>query len=657
MSWFQKLYDTYEYCAENADLADDVLLPVSHTSQQVHIRVFLDGIGQFNRAECIGKQQMIIPATEDSAGRSSNPPPHPLIDKLHYCAGDLPEYGTNNTEKHRAYIDLLSAWVDSPFSHPKVAAVLAYIRKGTLACDLLGADILQIGTDGRLLTEAPTDNPSPLFKALTSKKEGGKSVRDQADALVCWSVEIPGDMESYLERDKGVRESWIKYDVSSMQQCALCMVTGTEQILTTKHPRNIRRPGDGAKLVSSNDTSGFTFRGKFEKAVDAVSVGYEVSHKAHNALRWLIARQGYHNGDQVVVAWAVKGVEIPALLTDIWQEGEVIPDIDASDSPIAQPVAQKVDHIRDVGQSFALQLRKILSGYEGALSPTDAIVILGLNSATPGRLSVTFYRELLWSDYLEKIGSWQLDMAWLLRRTRKKEENDKKSSVFWRICAPTPEEICLAAYGKRPDATLKKATVERLLPCIADAAPLPWDIVANSVRRACNRVGLENWEWESTLGIACALYKGFYARKPDIQQRRYNMSLEPERTSRDYLYGRLLAVAEHLESRALHLAKEERPTNAERLMQRFSDHPLSTWLVIRKNLEPYRQRLQQHRAGFLRNVDSLLDEIHTLFLPGDFESPEKLSGEFLLGYHCQRSALWKKKEENYSDIPETIKGA
>ena len=134
------------------------------------------------------------------------------------------------------------------------------------------------------------------------------------------------------------------------------------------------------------------------------------------------------------------------------------------------------------------------------------------------------------------------------------------------------------------------------------------------------------------------------------------MALDPNRNTRDYLYGRLLAVAEHIESRALYLAKEERPTNAERLMQRFCDHPLSTWLTIHKNLEPYRQRLQQkQQGGFLHIMDSLLNEIHALFQAGDFEQPGKLSGEFLLGYYCQRQVL-REKKDSAANTPETTEG-
>lgn len=123
------------------------------------------------------------------------------------------------------------------------------------------------------------------------------------------------------------------------------------------------------------------------------------------------------------------------------------------------------------------------------------------------------------------------------------------------------------------------------------------------------------------------------------------MTLEKERTDRDYLYGRLLAVAEHLEEIALNVAKESRETTAARLMQRFADFPFSTWRTIESSLVPYKSRLSANRPGFLINMKKILDEVHTMFLPGDFENNSRLSGSYLLGYHCQRFELKTKKAD------------
>jgi CRISPR-associated protein Csd1 len=118
------------------------------------------------------------------------------------------------------------------------------------------------------------------------------------------------------------------------------------------------------------------------------------------------------------------------------------------------------------------------------------------------------------------------------------------------------------------------------------------------------------------------------------------MSLEEDRNTRDYLFGRLLAIAEHIEERALHLAKEGRETNAARLMQRFADRPASTWRTIELALTPYKARLRANRPGVLLTLEKQLDGVMCQFQASGFTDDEKLSGEFLLGYHCQRAALW-----------------
>lgn len=117
------------------------------------------------------------------------------------------------------------------------------------------------------------------------------------------------------------------------------------------------------------------------------------------------------------------------------------------------------------------------------------------------------------------------------------------------------------------------------------------------------------------------------------------MALDRELRSRDYLYGRLLALAEHLEERALYVGGEKRSTSAEKLMQRFADRPYSTWRVLETGLTPYKVRLNGKRHGFLNAVQKEIDAVCDLFARDDFSSDKRLSGEFLLGYHCQRAAL------------------
>ena len=116
------------------------------------------------------------------------------------------------------------------------------------------------------------------------------------------------------------------------------------------------------------------------------------------------------------------------------------------------------------------------------------------------------------------------------------------------------------------------------------------------------------------------------------------MTLDPTNTSRDYLYGRLLAIADHLEAKALRdeEGKQKRPTNAARMMQQFSQRPYRTWKQIHDALPPYFWRLKSGTANWYKDQ---IAEICSKFAPEEFKSDDPLTGEYLLGYYCQWQEL------------------
>ncbi len=655
MSWMAKLYETYD-AGLLLDLSgEEMLMPISHTLQNAHIKIVIDGAGNFQRASVLEKTQIVLPATEKSAGRSGRkPPPHPLADKLQYVAKDYPAFGGENSF-YDEYHALLVSWCESEFAHSKAQAVLQYIEKGRVIADLVTATILHVDENMMLLREWPYDvtaeNPQPMIFKILPKKQDRKTKKkytDQGSALVCWSVEVKGDPNSNTWMDQSLQQSWIDFDSLTDGAKGLCFISGQEQILATNHPAKLRHTGDKAKLVSANDLTGFTFKGRFtdtKKSIavcgsQAVGISVEVTQKAHNALRWLISRQGNRNGDQVYVSWAISGKEIPEPLKDSWSlisEETTIQRKTTSDSE------HHIDHAIDLGQSFASKLKNFLNGYRATLEPNEQIVIMGLDSATPGRMGIIYYRELLASEFLDRLHDWHTQFAWPQRHTKEfpNPKNKKKiiRKTIWPVSCPVPLMIAEAAYGNalHSSSTLKKSLLERILPCIVDGRPFPRDVMISAVRRACNRNNCDNWEWERNLGVACALFKGFYMRHPDQkQQKEYSMALEEDKVSRDYLYGRLLAIAERIEEVALNVGGENRPTTAARLMQRFAERPFSTWRNIELGLQPYMQRLQGKRAGFLVNRKKELDAVSAAFLSGDFTNDKSLTGEFLLGYHCQK---------------------
>jgi CRISPR-associated protein Csd1 len=614
MTWLQRLYETYESCVGREPEGGEKLMPICHMTQRAHVEVVLSGRGEFRRALVVPPDDAVtlIPVTEASAGRSgSKPTSHPLCDKLQYMAGDFIAYGGAVTSgyasepaaPHRDFVGGLRDWATSPYTHPKVEAILAYVERGQLIRDLVKEKVLHLDGAGCLLdrwkgerTEAPA-----VFAAIGQVS--------QQEILVRWRVEAEiGDPLTATWNDESLVQAWISYYRSQQDKLGFCMITGDQAVLAIQHPKRLRHAADQAKLISSNDTSGYTFRGRFLGANEAASVGFEVTQKAHNALRWLIARQAYRDDSQVFVAWCPGGADVPrpaASTLDLFA--------DEHDGPA------------DTAEAFARRLSRKIAGYRSELGARDDVIVMGLESATPGRLSITYYRTLMGSEFLDRIEKWHRQYAWY-------QDLGDRNRRF--VGAPSPRTVAEAAFGSRLDAKLRRATVERLMPCIVDAVPMPRDLVQAAVRRACHRFAMDDAEWSKALGVACALVSGYYV------ERNYQMALETGRTTRDYLYGRLLAVADSIESYALRMADENRSTTAERLMQRFADRPFSTWRNIELALPPYKSRLRASAPGFLVARESLLQEIKDAFNVDDFTDDRPLSGEFLLAFDVQRRDLF-----------------
>jgi CRISPR-associated protein Csd1 len=623
MSWLAKLYETYDHI--DSKIEQNSLWPISHFVKNAHVEVVISSEGEFlkgrskilNGAEC----PTLIPATESSAGRAgAKIAPHPLCDEIGYCASDHPKISADRAD---AYLTQIKGWAESELLHPKLTAIYRYLKKGRLWADLSNE----------------IDFPVTVIKQDKKTKE--KVAVEKT--FIRWRVEEVGNPVSGTWEDKGLIEAWIDYDAGVNSKPGFCVIDGNESRVAQNHSRFIRWPGDGAKLISSNDHSGFTFRGRFtdskttmdREGIQSVSIGYVPTQKAHNALRWLLSNQGFRNGEQAYVAWAISGKPIP----DPFQNTLSLLDTPITFQELVEDSRRvELDHGIDLGASFAQKLHKYLAGYSVNPDPNEQIVVMGIDSATTGRMAVIYYRELMESEFFERLNRWHNNFAWI--------QNFGKEAHF--VGAPSPKDIAWAAHctklGESGRAEinekLQKSVVERLLPCIIDGVPVPRDLILSSVRRVSNRVGLDRWEWEKCLGIACSLYKGTNC------ERRYEMALEEDRITRDYLYGRLLAVAEQIESMALFFAHERRDTTAARLMQRFSDRPFSTWKTIEDALVPYKARIQTKASGLLDGYKELLDHIHDLFEGDDYVNDGRLSGEYLLGYHCQRKWLRDRKRKN-----------
>lgn len=673
MNWIQSLYETYENCQNMIGVIEEdeegkeqvPLLPICHTTQKAQIEITIDARGNFRRARVVEKDEArtIIPCTEKSAGRTSGESrPHPLCDKLQYLAADYKKYGGEKKHYFESYMRLLSDWVQSG-APDKVRAIYEYVRKGNVIGDLVANRVLFADKKGKLYIERPIPKeknaPKDIFDLLPggTDPKTGKLKSWQADAFVRWRVEGDGGIAGVWNAPE-IIQSWVGYYSTTKQAKSLCYVTGEESFTADQHPAKIRNDGDKAKLIASgksvdkegkikvDDGCGFTFLGRFTYPDQAATVSFETTQKAHSAFRWLMNRQGYVLLEKegkglpkpglAVVAWAVSGAKVPQPTQDSYEA-------------FYSELAAEEDHLADTAQEVGISLKKKIAGYRAEIGEREDVFVMAVDSATPGRLSIVYYRALKGSEFLERIENWHETCAWrhTYHAIEVQDEKGKTKKIYIPfIGAPAPTDIAEAAYGSRLDDKLKKATIKRLLPCIVDGQPIPRDLVESVVRRASNREGIRNpddrkyrgdeeFTWNKTLSIACALFRKHRERKE-----KFEMALDETRTTRDYLYGRLLAIADDLEEIALYKAKEKRATNAARSMQQFSQRPYQTWKQIHEALSPYMIRLGG--AHFHKNLIAQVTNLN----PEALEGNKPLTGEYLLGYYCQRQKLIDERKAN-----------
>ncbi len=420
MDWVSELCDLYE---KNKYLAGEmrykeqnrkngvekiplVLLPPFHTTVTAQITVTISENGEFQDAKLVENDDKltIIPVTENSGSRTSTVVPHPFCDNIKYLSGDYKDYcieGTKNAEEcYRLYIEALEKWHISPYSHKKVNALYRYLSKKCLICDLVNAGVLKLGENGKL-------SDSVKIQGIEQDKS---FVRFRILEECQWDKDILSDTtgqyfsECWLDRT--LQESFIQYYRSLMTEKDICYLSGNTEQPTYLHSKKIRNEGDNSKLISSNDKDYYTFRGRFHNKEQAFAIGNETSQKIHNALKWIIRRQGKNIDTFCIVSWESDLCPMPEWDSDTdsicsqyvedWGEddGEEVP-------------------VWDGNQAGALQFNSALLGYRRKLENMSRMVLMAFDAATTGRLALVEYKSLESSRYLDNIKYWHKECEWL----------------------------------------------------------------------------------------------------------------------------------------------------------------------------------------------------------------------------------------------------
>lgn len=560
------------------------LCPISHIITQANIEIVLDEHGNFRGASAVNKDEpkIIIPVTEDSAGRTRAPCAHPLCDQLGYLGG-------HDEKKYQLYVEQLKAWLQSPWSHPKIQAIYQYISQKTILSDLSQAGLISLNEKG---------------------------IPDGEKHLVRWRI-LGTDPEECW-RDQELFEAFIRFYGEQKADTQFCMVCGEEKPLAVQNPKGIVAANGNAKLISANDSSGFTYRGRFSEDWQAATVSYEASQKAHAALRWVIVNQGEKIGSSMFVCWNPEGIKLQ--------------------SPQSALHPRKIEKIHP--SDYRSELRKTLLGKKEEL-PADAKAILAsFSAATTGRLSLTYYNELFASDFLDRLHDWDEFCCWWYGGN---------------IYSPYLQTIVDCAYGterkaeKKAESKQEKVFVtdervmaqqlQRLIACRVSRARMPTDLVQRLVDRASTpqRYSAENWR--KVVSTACAVIQKYKEENC--------MEWPLDKQDRDFQFGRLLAVMERAEEDYYYNAgkpgDKPRQTTAIKSLAAFKRTPMEIFERVNAHLETaYLSRLNPWQKT---RYEKLACEItvNISSCSGDINAP--LNSNYLIGYELQRNEFFKTKDK------------
>lgn len=578
MGLLQKALETYEAMEGLAGIYEEgkePLAPIGHIVTKAQIEITIDIDGRFIEAKAAQKdQKIIIPVTEESSGRTSSPAPHALCEQLGYLAGV-------DEGKFALYTNALRRWAQSEYNHPKAAAVLKYVERGTIQADLAAAGI------------------------STAKEKD----------MLCWRIVGMGDDSGPVWTDASLMKAYAAYYLSQKQgDERICMLTGENSMITWQHLKGAFSLNGNAKIISANDSSNFTYRGRFCEPEEAASVGYLASQKAHNALKWLIGNQGTIHGGRAFVCWNPRGRSVPK------------PTL-----PFLVPTGGEADP--PTYRSYREDLRKKIEGYSENWTPSDQVVIAAFDAATTGRLAITYYNELLGSDFMERLAYWDETCCW--------------KDCYRGVRSPLLYNIIAYAFGTQrgadgkvePDEKLIAPQMQRMLSCRIDGAAFPLDIMKAIVARAEQMQNYGPFQRNALLFTACAVIQKYYI---DHQKEAFDLALEPCRKDRSYQWGRMLAVMEKIE-RDTYDKEEKRETNAIRMQSVFVRRPAYAFKIVMEQLKnAYYPRLF---PGQRIHYDCLIGEIMEQLSQDIASYGKPLTETYLLGYYLQKNAFYDKKND------------
>ena len=606
MGLFAQAVRTYDWLQDNNIKGP---APLFHKAVRIDIKVELKedgtllGIYPFSKEDA---ETGYMPVTEESGGRSGTTiAPHPLIEDIKNLTLE---------ENAKAYLAQLKEWCNAEPKNIAINAVYKYLSKGTLSEDLKKEGI-------------------PLMVKEKEDKKGKKDEKDEENAkekpskqIIGWAVETSSGLIKTWDNEKLV-ESFINYTTQKLQgtKSVFCMVSGKEEVPI----ENIPKLPKIAKLISSNDSQDFSYRGRFVTSEEALTTGYITMQKAINTLAWLLNNDEYClslRGNSQLICWRPEGLTVQKPDTLFLAE---------NNPQFTFPGYKKMLEERINNEISEVPVEK------------RGVVVAILNATSTGRGSIKYYNEFSLEEFLSGLMVWDLECCW---------------TNYKGINSPHLYRLAVAAYGAfdRKEgfkAGNKNPALENMYSTLLtrriNDGKIPVELVNNLVAR-CEKLPVyigtdadkEKNAVQNLLFVTCAALRKYYI---DNGVKEYNMTLDKGLKDRSYQWGRLLAIYEKIEKDALSGEKDvdKAETNATRMISTFIRRPAYTAKILEQKMRvAYFPRLTANKTGFRIKHEKDIQEIMQIlseFPENEFNKPLKPS--YLFGYYLQKASYYTKSDK------------
>lgn len=418
----------------------------------------------------------------------------------------------------------------------------------------------------------------------------------------------------FIHDRPAVQNKWLAYaQKNSDAPVGQCLITGEKDTSLARIHTPIKgvRGGQtsGGYIVSFNASAFVSYNQDKASVADTSAFAYTT------ALNYLLSgksKQKISIGDTTYVFWAKKANAAEDFLADLLDPSEVGVESqqDVDDPKTTQDIYGLLKAIRD-GRKPA--------DFMGELDENVRFFILGL-APNAARLSIRFWQETSLGDLLKTIGLHYKGLN-IIRQF----DTEPEFPSIWRLLLQT--------------ATLGKS--ENISPLLAGG--LTRSILTGSLYpKNLLTVVLDRIRAEHAVTyFRAALLKAWLQRNAKME---VPVSLDPNRTDRPYLLGRLFAVLEKTQEEAV---PGSNATVKDRYLTAAAATPGRVFHLLLKNMA-------NHIAKLRKDPDKLGRAIYLDRLTGDiiseFDNYPKImrteeQGLFMIGYYHQRKDFFTKKAQ------------